>query len=175
MKRLWLAAATLWSAGVTVDAAASELQVKMNVLSDTGNGAAAGTVTITETQYGVVFTPSMSGLAPGLHGFHVHEVANCGPAQKDGKAVPGGAAGAHYDPAGSKHHGLPWGDGHLGDLPALYVDVSGNANNPVLAPRLKLADLKGRALMVHVGGDNHSDHPAALGGGGGRLVCGVIE
>jgi Cu-Zn family superoxide dismutase len=175
MRGLWLAAAALWSAGITADAAASELQVKMNLLSDTGTGAQAGTVTITETQYGVVFTPAMTGLAPGLHGFHVHEVGNCGAGQKDGKAVAGLAAGAHYDPAGSKHHGLPWGDGHLGDLPALYVDVSGNANNPVLAPRLKLADLKGRALMVHVGGDNHADHPAVLGGGAGRLVCGVIE
>jgi Cu-Zn family superoxide dismutase len=28
--------------------------------------------------------------------------------------------------------------------------------------------------MVHVGGDNHSDHPAALGGGGIRMVCGII-
>jgi Cu-Zn family superoxide dismutase len=94
---------------------------------------------------------------------------------KDGKATPGLAAGGHFDPAASKHHGLPWGDGHLGDLPALYVDANGAANNPVLAPRLKMADLKGRALMVHVGGDNHADHPAALGGGGGRMVCGVIQ
>ena len=29
--------------------------------------------------------------------------------------------------------------------------------------------------MIHVGGDNHSDHPKPLGGGGGRLACGVIK
>ena len=29
--------------------------------------------------------------------------------------------------------------------------------------------------MIHVGGDNHSDHPAALGGGGPRMACGVIK
>jgi Cu-Zn family superoxide dismutase len=29
--------------------------------------------------------------------------------------------------------------------------------------------------MVHVGGDNYSDTPAPLGGGGGRLVCGVVK
>jgi Cu-Zn family superoxide dismutase len=75
----------------------------------------------------------------------------------------------------TKHHGSPWGDGHLGDLPALYVDPQGNATNPVLAPRLKMADLKGRSLMIHMGGDNHSDHPAPLGGGGARVACGVIE
>ena len=28
--------------------------------------------------------------------------------------------------------------------------------------------------MIHAGGDNHADHPAPLGGGGGRIVCGVI-
>ena len=38
-----------------------------------------------------------------------------------------------------------------------------------------LADVKGRALMVHVGGDNYSDTPKPLGGGGGRLVCGVVK
>jgi Cu-Zn family superoxide dismutase len=26
-----------------------------------------------------------------------------------------------------------------------------------------------------VGGDNYSDTPAPLGGGGGRLVCGVVK
>lgn len=29
--------------------------------------------------------------------------------------------------------------------------------------------------MVHAGGDNHSDHPAALGGGGARVSCGIIQ
>lgn len=176
MNKQWIAAAALWTGAVAVAVAApAETRATMNVLTDTGNGAAAGTVTITETPHGLVFTPALTGLPAGLHGFHVHEAGSCNAAQKDGKSVAGLAAGGHYDPAGSKHHGLPWGDGHLGDLPALYVDASGAANNPVLAPRLKMADVKGRALMVHAGGDNHSDHPAALGGGGARVVCGVIQ
>ena len=32
-----------------------------------------------------------------------------------------------------------------------------------------------KLLAVHAGGDNHSDHPAKLGGGGARIVCGVIK
>jgi Cu-Zn family superoxide dismutase len=156
-------------------AAAAEIRVPMKLLTDAGEGAAAGTVTISESRYGLVFTPSLTGLPAGLHGFHVHENGSCAAGAKEGKPVAGLAAGGHYDPVGSKKHGLPWGDGHLGDLPALAVDASGNASNPVLAPRLKLADLKGRSLMVHVGGDNHADHPAALGGGGARLVCGPIS
>jgi Cu-Zn family superoxide dismutase len=165
----------LFSACTLAVAAPAELRATMNVVTDAGIGAPAGTVVITENEHGVVFTPALNGLPPGLHGFHVHEVGKCDSGQKDGKPVAALAAGGHYDPAGSKRHGLPWGDGHLGDLPALYVDGSGAATNPVLAPRLKLADVKGRALMVHAGGDNHSDHPAALGGGGARAVCGVIQ
>ena len=53
--------------------------------------------------------------------------------------------------------------------------MAGVANNPVLAPRLKMADLRGRSLMIHAGGDNHADHPAPLGGGGPRVACGVIQ
>ena len=36
-------------------------------------------------------------------------------------------------------------------------------------------DFAGRSLMIHAGGDNHADHPAPLGGGGARLVCGVVK
>ena len=131
-------------------------------------------MTLTQTPYGLVFTPQLKGLAPGIHGFHVHQNPSCAPAQKDGKSEPALAAGGHLDPSGSGKHGEPWGDGHLGDLPALYVAADGSATHPVLAPRLKLADVQQRALMVHAGGDNHADHPAPLGGGGARLACGVI-
>ena len=97
------------------------------------------------------------------------------PAEQNGAPVAALAAGGHYDPANTKKHGEPWGDGHLGDLPALYVAADGSANNPVLAPRMKqLADVNGRSIMVHAGGDNHADHPAPLGGGGARVACGVI-
>jgi Cu-Zn family superoxide dismutase len=46
---------------------------------------------------------------------------------------------------------------------------------PVLAPRLNLDDMSGRSLMIHAGGDNYSDDPELLGGGGGRMACGVVE
>jgi Cu-Zn family superoxide dismutase len=154
---------------------AAETTVSLRIAEASGDGAPAGMVRIVETQYGLVFYPALVGLPPGLHGFHVHENPSCAPAIRDGKPVAALAAGGHLDPLGSKHHGEPWGDGHLGDLPPVYVSSDGGASNPVLAPRLKLADVLHRALMVHVGGDNHSDHPEVLGGGGARLACGVIE
>jgi Cu-Zn family superoxide dismutase len=113
------------------------LSIPMNFVDQTAIGASAGTITVTESAYGLVFTPALTGLPAGKHGY-------------------------------------PWGDGHLGDLPPLYVGGDGVANQPVLGPRLKRADLKGRSLMIHAGGDNHADHPAPLGGGGARIVCGAV-
>lgn len=154
---------------------AAEATVTLKVATPQGDGSAVGTVTMEDTKYGLVLTPKLTGLPPGLHGFHVHVNPSCAPADKDGKPSPAEAAGGHFDPKKSGKHGEPWGDGHLGDLPPLYVNGEGEATQPVLAPRLKLADVKGHALMVHAGGDNHADHPAPLGGGGARIACGVIQ
>lgn len=85
------------------------------------------------------------------------------------------AAGGHYDPAGTgKHEGYE-GQGHIGDLPVLTVAADGNASTDVAAPRLKMSDVKSRSLMIHAGGDNYSDLPAPLGGGGARIACGVVK
>jgi Cu-Zn family superoxide dismutase len=170
---LALAAMAASTASLSTTALA-DVTVPMFLATEQGAGAPIGTVSLSDNKYGLVLTPDLKSLPPGLHGFHIHENGDCAPKVQNGKAVAAGAAGGHYDPEGSKKHGTPWGDGHRGDLPALYVDAQGNATNPVLAPRLKLADVHGRALMVHAGGDNHSDHPAALGGGGGRVACGVV-
>lgn len=173
MNKRWICAVLLGASCAAANAA--DMKVTMKMATEKGEGATVGTVTVSETPHGLVFTPSLSGLPAGLHGFHVHENGSCAPNQKDGKTVAAGAAGGHLDPAKTGKHGMPWGEGHLGDLPALSVDAKGAATNPVLAPRLKLADVKGKALMVHAGGDNHADHPAPLGGGGARMACGVIQ
>jgi Cu-Zn family superoxide dismutase len=79
----------------------------MNLVDENGVGKGIGQVTISETQYGLEFSPTITGLPPGLHGFHVHENPSCEPKEKDGKKMPALAAGGHYDPAGSKHHNAP--------------------------------------------------------------------
>lgn len=171
MKKFALMAASL---SLVFASHAVELTVPMSKVDAKGTGAAIGNVKIEETQSGLAFYPSLKGLSPGLHGFHVHENPSCAPAMDDGKMVPAKAAGGHLDPASTKRHGTPWGDGHLGDLPALYVAADGTATHPVLASRLRLADVKGRSLMIHAGGDNYSDDPKPLGGGGARAACGVV-
>ncbi len=175
MKTVVMITALAFVAGSVLAAdQAAEISVPMNHVDAQGKSEAAGTIRIVVTRYGLAFYPALTGLSPGLHGFHVHENPSCAPADKDGKPVAALAAGGHFDPTGSKRHGEPWGGGHLGDLPALYIEADGTANHPVLAPRLKLADLANRSLMIHAGGDNHADHPQPLGGGGARVVCGVI-
>jgi Cu-Zn family superoxide dismutase len=150
------------------------IEVPMHLVDEKGVGTAIGRVAVSQTPYGLVFSPALKGLPPGVHGFHVHENASCDTREANGRPVAAAAAGGHYDPQKTGKHGLPWGDGHLGDLPPLFVDAQGAAAQPVLAPRLKLADVAGRSLMVHAGGDNHADHPAPLGGGGARVACGVV-
>ncbi|MET3050718.1 superoxide dismutase family protein, partial [Pseudomonas alkylphenolica] len=53
--------------------------------------------------------------------------------------------------------------------------ANGRATYPVLTPRLNVKEFQGHAVMGHGGGDNHSDHPLALGGGGARMACGVVK
>lgn len=176
MKKACILFVALASLGLAPSTAArAETLVIVNLVSDEGVGSDIGRISVTETPYGVVLAPSLEGLPPGMHGFHVHENPSCAAKEIDGKPRAAGAAGDHLDPEKTGRHGAPWGEGHLGDLPPLYVDEDGSARHPVLAPRLKLADLQGRAIMIHAGGDNYADEPSKLGGGGSRVACGVVK
>jgi len=148
------------------------IAIPMEQLDEKGN-IKVGEVVAIETNYGVAFFPNLKGVEAGIHGFHVHANADCGATEKG----LGMKAGGHWDPNDAKKHSFAWDDaGHKGDLPALVVASDGTATYPVLAPKIKkLDELKGHSLMVHVGGDNHSDHPKPLGGGGARMLCGVIK
>ena len=149
--------------------------VTMNQVSPSGVGAELGTITLSDAAGGgVEFTPNLHDLVPGEHGFHVHENPSCDPGSKNGVMVAALAAGGHLDPDKTDKHEGPDGTGHLGDLPRLTVNDKGFSTVPVVAKRLKLSDLKGRALIIHSGGDNYTDSPP-MGGGGSRIACGVIK
>ena len=147
-------------------AAPSAAQMTVEIRNTATDGP-LGTVRLEEDAGGGVrFTPDLEGILPaGEHGFHAHVNPDCGSG--------GQAAGGHYDPENTGVHAGPDGNGHLGDLPRLESD-SGRVTAAVVAPRLTLSDLYGRALVIHEGGDNYSDSPAPLGGGGARLACGVV-
>ena len=162
-------AALLIATGVAI---AQQLTVDINRISDAGVGDKIGTIVLSETKGGVTFKVAVTGLPKGQRGFHVHEKGDCGPAMKDGKMAAGVAAGDHFDPDGKKSHKGPKGAGHKGDLPLLNGTDKG-INQTVTAARLKLADVQGRALVIHEGGDNYTDNPEN-GGGRGRVACGVV-
>lgn len=142
--------------------------VPMNFVALKGHGKSVGFITMSQQSCGVLITPNMHDLAPGLHGFHIHEIPSC-----DNNGM---AAGGHLDPHETKSHAGPYRtDGHLGDLPILIVNEKGFANLPIFAPKLRLSELRGHAVMVHEGSDNYSDQPEKLGGGGARMICGIVQ
>lgn len=169
------ASASVDVGGNTSAGSTSRVTVTMYKIDDKGIGPEIGTLTLMNTRGGLEVTPNLRGLPPGPRGFHVHENPNCGPAMKDGKMVAGLAAGAHYDPNATGKHEGPKGDGHRGDLPVLAVDKDGNASERVLAFRLSVSSVRGRAIVIHEGGDNYADQPKPLGGGGARIACGVVS
>ncbi len=158
-------------------AASAELRAEMRLATATGSGDAVGSLTIADNPAGAAVTTSLSKLPPGLHGFHVHENGSCQPTTPSGgPPVPAGAAGGHFDPQKAAKHAGPQGAGHLGDLPVLQVAADGSATQNLTAPLIKdVAALRGKAVVIHAGGDNYSDQPAPLGGGGARLACGILQ
>ena len=155
-------------------AAGKPLKVTINHISEQGVGKPAGTIVIKETKDGIELDTNLKGLPAGEHGFHLHENGNCAPADKEGVKTAGQSAGAHYDPDATKAHKGPGGGGHKGDLPKLEVSEKGTSKAKLQVAGLKLEDVAGRALMIHDGGDNYSDQPKPLGGGGARIACGVV-
>jgi Cu-Zn family superoxide dismutase len=149
-------------------AIAADITIKVRAVSDKGIGAEIGKIRAVDTPKGLKLIPRLK-LAPGPHGFHLHQNPSCANRSKDGKIGAAAAAGGHYDRHMSGHHGGPMGKGHFGDLPQLMADSKGRARKPVYASKLKVADLWGRAMIIHEGGDNYANKT-----GGARVACARI-
>jgi len=164
----------LTSALLASPALADGLSIPVTLIGPEGPGAAIGTISAQDSTAGLVLTPALTGLPPGPHGLHVHVSPSCAAGTKDGRAVAGLAAGPHYDPDATGAHRGPHDSGHRGDLPRLIVEANGSATAPLVAPRLSVADLHGRSIVIHAGGDTYSDQPVPLGGGAARIACGLV-
>ncbi len=150
------------------------VRIDMKRLSLDGVGSTLGYIDLKDTSSGLEINLALTGLPPGLRGFHVHQNPSCDAGEKDGIKGAGLAAGGHYDPHATNQHKGPSGGGHVGDLPRLPVLADGRAAGQLLVPNLKLSAIRGKSLMIHGGGDNYSDAPLPLGGGGPRIACGII-
>ena len=113
-----------------------------------------------------------AGVAPGEHGFHIHEVGQC-------DAPDFESAGSHYNPTGAQHGLLNPEGPHAGDLPNLVVAQDGTVDYLVTSALVTLGDGErslfdsdGSAVIIHEGADDYVTDSS--GDSGGRLICGVI-
>jgi Cu-Zn family superoxide dismutase len=138
------------------------------VLHPTEGNKVHGLITFTKEGDKVKVVAEIEGLAPGKHGFHIHEFGDC--SSKDGAA-----AGGHFNPAG-KPHGAPTdANRHEGDLGNIDAGQDGKARVDLTDSVLKLdgaGSIIGRGVIVHTNPDDFKTQPT--GNAGGRLACGVI-
>ena len=137
------------------------------------NGSTIGWAKITEDATGRLHMDvHVSGLTPGLHGIHLHSIAQCiGPAFT--------SAGGHHNPLAAEH-GLdsPLG-AHAGDLPNLVVNTVGRGHLNGTSEGATLSfgptsvfDADGSAIVIHATEDDQVTNPT--GNSGARVACGII-
>jgi Cu-Zn family superoxide dismutase len=151
-------------------AAAAQAQTATATLNPTAGNTAAGTVTFTQMGDKMTVSAKITGLAPGGHGFHIHEKGDC-------SAPDAMSAGGHFNPTGL-HHGRPdSADHHAGDMPMLQADASGSATLTAdltgLAIGSGAADIVGKSVIVHKDPDDYTTQPT--GNSGSRVACGIIN
>ena len=141
------------------------------VLRD-ADGHRVGLVQLTRRGAGVRVRVEVNGLSAGFHGFHVHATGVC--------TAPFTSAGGHFNPGGAGH------PNHTADMPVILVNTDGTGEARFVSDRYSLADVVGRALIVHAGPDNYANIPTryaadgpdattlATGDAGSRAACGVI-
>ena len=127
-----------------------------------------GTVRFTRQADGVLIEAKVAGLAPGLHGFHIHEWG-------DVECMDGKCAGGHFNPDGSHHGGPEAAVRHVGDLGNLEATKDGYGTYRRVDRRIKLSgqdSIIGRAVILHSDEDDLMSQPT--GNAGLRVASGVI-
>jgi Cu-Zn family superoxide dismutase len=139
-------------------------------LKPTAGNKAEGTVNFTQRGDKVVVVAKVSGLAPGNHGFHIHEKGDC-------SAPDGTSAGGHFNPLAKPHAHPTSADRHAGDMPMLEADAAGNATLTATLDVITIgsgaADIVGRGVIVHKDPDDWKTQPT--GNSGARVACGVVK
>ena len=138
-------------------------------LAPTAGNETRGTVTFTRNGDKVRVVANVSGLAPGAHGFHIHDKGDC-------RAPDATSAGGHFNPTNKPHGNPAAGEHHGGDMPMLEADAAGSATLDVTLDTITLGTdangIVGRAVIVHKDPDDFKTQPT--GNSGARVACGVI-
>jgi Cu-Zn family superoxide dismutase len=127
-----------------------------------------GVVRFETVEHGVRVVADITGLAPGKHGFHIHEYGDC-------SSEDGSSAGGHFNPAGMPHSMPASEKRHAGDLGNIEADNSGKAHLDYVDAVISFTgpnSIVGRGVIVHEKEDDLKTQPT--GNAGARLACGVI-
>ncbi len=157
---------SLWAQAMTP---ASPITKAIAVLHATKSGGEAhGEVTFTKTEGGIHVEGEVSGLAPGEHGFHIHEFG-------DVHSPDGMSTGGHFNPDKVDHAGLHADKKHVGDLGNIKANEKGVAKIDLVDKTLSFSgphSIIGRGLIVHEKADDLKTQPT--GNAGGRVASAVI-
>lgn len=144
----------------------------MAVMQPTAGNSAAGTVGFRQQGDQIMVAVKLSGLPPGLHGFHIHEKGDC-------SAPDATSAGGHFNPTGQQHGDPMHAEHHGGDFGNLTAAADGTAVIDLTLPASQVSlssgpanSIIGRGLIVHSAPDDFMTQPT--GNSGARLACGVI-
>ena len=163
-----MAAVILFFGTASVPALSAEPAKAMAVLYSTQGNTATGEVSFYQTDQGVRVAAEVTGLTPGLHGFHIHQLGDC-------SAPDGTSAGGHFNPTVMQHAGPDAANRHAGDLGNFEADNTGSAHYDRIDSHIRLngpASIVGRAVIVHAQPDDLTSQPT--GNAGARVACGVI-
>ena len=139
-------------------------------LAPTSGQTANGTVRLTQMADGAVeVNVNLTGVPPGVHGFHIHENGDC--------ADNGNAAGGHYNPM-TTAHGAPNADPHhAGDFGNVTADDMGRVQLEFTTPSVTVEagpnSVVGHAIILHANPDDLTTQPT--GNAGGRIACCVLS
>lgn len=157
--------------GVADQDALSNIQgAKADIEPTSGNSGPEGRAVFTPSEEGDVMKVhvSLTGLSPGLHGFHIHQHPDC---SNDGKA-----AGGHFNPTENPHGGPRASRHHVGDLGNIEADSQGRVDAVLKADQLAftgLHNILNHSVVVHKNRDDLRSQPS--GAAGARVACGVIR
>lgn len=153
---------------IGASASAQEPTKAIAVLHPTKGSNVQGLVTFTKSGDEVKVVADITGLAPGKHGFHIHEYGDC--SSPDAKS-----AGGHFNPTNNPHAGHDVAQRHVGDMGNIEADTSGKAHLELTDNMMTLSgerSIIGRGVIVHEKADDLHSQPT--GDAGGRVACGVI-
>lgn len=115
------------------------------------------------------FSCVIRGMAPGLHGFHVHQYGDL----REGCA----STCSHYNPTNEVHGSAVSAVRHAGDLGNIEANALG-VSESIVRVRVPLMDIMGRAIVIHADEDDlglcATEESRSTGTAGARIACGVI-